>query len=98
MVEHVAGGKQQDHDDADGSPEVAVLEEGENVGTSDSGSSEEAQDRDSANDQSHPVEGAVKGRCWSVGEIATEPAVDWFGTVCSGRVSTCGLLWSTGTA
>lgn len=40
VVEHVAGCEEENHDDADGGPEVAVLEEGEDVGTGDGGKGE----------------------------------------------------------
>lgn len=83
VVEHVARGEEQNHDDANGSPEVAVLEEGENIGAGDGGEGDETEDGDGADDELHPVEGTVEGRGWGRGKMAREPVMDWFCAVCT---------------
>ena len=81
VIEHVTAGEEQDHDQADGSPEVAVLDNGENVGR---GNSQECEDTDNGGcdgDDLNIVDGTLDRRVRRVGKMAAQPCVNGLGLV-----------------
>lgn len=80
MVEHVSGGEEQDGDQREGSPEVAVLEEGQNVGIGNGDDSDSSEDSGGDGDDLHPVDRTRDLGLGNIaGELAGDPAVDLFG-------------------
>lgn len=87
MVEHVPGREQQDGDQGHGGPEVAVLDDGEQVRGGDGAEGDQAQDGGRGDGDLDVVDRAPEFRVWDVGELAGEPGVDGFGFV--GAVNSC---------
>lgn len=75
MVEHVAAGEEEDGDQADGGPEVAALEDGEDVGSSNGESGDGSEDGYSGGDDLDVVDRAGEGRSRAC-DMASEPGVD----------------------
>lgn len=75
VVEHVAAGEQQDRDQADGSPDVAILDDGEDIWPCDKCRSQTARQADNGNDPFHPVDRPLDRRVRAVGQMASEPGV-----------------------
>lgn len=84
VVEHVAGGEEQDHDQADCGPEVAVLDNGQDVGRGDGEEGDESEDGGGDGDDFDVVDWADDGWVGDVGELAREPGVDRVGSVGAG--------------
>ena len=86
VVEHVSASEEQHSDETEGSPQVAVLQDGDDVGrcNSDEGNSTEDSGRDG--DDLDPVDGAGDGRFGSVGgELASDPGLDLLSRLGTGR-------------
>lgn len=80
VVEHMAGGKEEDSDQGEGCPEVAVLEEGNDVGRGDSDDSDTSKDGGGNGDDLDPVDRARDLGLGDVGgELAGDPGVDLLG-------------------
>ena len=62
VVEHVATGEEEDGDQADGCPEVAALEDGEDIGSSDGESGDRAEDGYGGSDDLDVVDRTGEGR------------------------------------
>jgi hypothetical protein len=62
VVEHVSTGEKQDGDQADGSPEVAVLDDGKEVGRGDGEESEDTDDGSRDGDDLHIVDWTLNRR------------------------------------
>lgn len=77
MVKHVAAGEEQDGDEADGGPEVAALQEGEDIGASDGSEGDGTEDGGGGDDELDPVKGTDEWGCRERGEAAGDPVVDW---------------------
>ena len=76
MVEHVSTGEEQDKNQADGSPQVAVLDDGKDVGRSDG---EECEDTDNGSrdgNDLHIVDRTLDRRVRGVGKVTAQPRVD----------------------
>ena len=73
--------KQQDSDEGDGGPEIAVLDDGEDVRCGDGEEGDEAEDGGSDDGDFDVVYWAHEGRVWAVGEMTTQPGVNWVGFV-----------------
>ena len=85
MVEHVARSEEQDGNEGDGGPEVAVLDDGEDVRAGDGSEGDEAEDGDGGDDQLLPVKGTLEVGGWRVGKMTREPIVDRLGLVDAAR-------------
>jgi len=85
VIEHMARGEEQDGNKGEGGPEVSVLEDREDIGTSNSSKSDEAENGDSGDDELHPVEGTLEGWGWGRGEMTGDPGMDGFCAVHTGR-------------
>jgi hypothetical protein len=73
----VAGGKKKDGDQRESSPEVAVLQEREDVGRGDGERGDTSEDGGSDGDDLDPVDGARDLGLGDVGgELAGDPGVD----------------------
>lgn len=81
MVEHVAGSEEQDGNEGDGGPEVAVLDDGEDVWASNGSEGDEAEDGNGGDDQLLPIKGTLEVGGWRIGKMAREPIMDRFGFV-----------------
>jgi hypothetical protein len=75
VVEHVATGEEQDSDQTDGGPEVAALEDGEDIGSSDGESSDRSENGYSGSDDLDVVDRTRNGRS-GASDMASEPGVD----------------------
>lgn len=75
MVEHVAAGEEEDGDQADGGPEVAALEDGEDIRSSDGEGGDGAEDGYGGGDDLDVVDRAGEGRSRAC-DMAGEPGVD----------------------
>lgn len=76
MVEHVAAGKEKDGDQADGCPEIAVLDDGKHIWPGSSSDGNRSSDKAEASSPSHPVNGSLHGRVGSVGQLSRQPRVN----------------------
>ena len=77
VVEHVSRGEEQDGDQGERGPEVAVLEERENVGRGDGESGDTSEDGGGDGDDLDPVDGARDLGLRDVsGELAGDPGVN----------------------
>lgn len=81
MVEHVPGREQEDGDQGDRGPEVAVLDDGQQVRGCDGAEGDQTQHRRRRDGEFHVVERPPEFRVRDVGELAREPGVDGFGFV-----------------
>jgi hypothetical protein len=86
VVEHVSAREEQNGDQADGSPEVAVLNDWQEVRCGDGKEGEDTDDSGCYGDDLHVVDRTLDGWVGRVGEMAAEPCVDGFGLVGAGRV------------
>jgi hypothetical protein len=86
VVEHVSTCEEQNGNQADGSPEVAVLDDRQKVRRGDGKEGEDTDDSGCYGDDLHVVDWALDGWVRRVGEMAAEPCVDGFGLVGTGRV------------
>lgn len=85
VVEHVSAREEQDSDQADGGPEVAVLNDRQKVRSGDCEESEDTDDSGCYGDDLYVVDWALDRWVRRVGEMAAEPCVDGFGLVGTGR-------------
>jgi hypothetical protein len=86
VVEHVSAREEENGDQADGGPEVAVLNDRQKVRRGDCEEGEDTDDSGCYGDDLHVVDWALDGWVRRVGEMAAEPCVDGFGLVGTGRV------------
>jgi len=66
VIEHVSAREQQDGDQTDGSPEVAVLDDGENVGRRDGEEGDDAEHRRNGDRNPHVVDRTHERWVWYV--------------------------------
>jgi hypothetical protein len=78
VVEHVATGEEKDSDQTEGGPEVAALEDGEDVGGSDGESGDGSEDGYGGGDDLDVVDWTGEGRS-RARDMASEPGVDGLG-------------------
>lgn len=81
VVEHVAAGEEKDSDQADGSPQVAVLDNREEVRRSDEKEGQSSDDSGRDSDNLNIVDRADDRWVRCIGEMAAEPRVDGLGLV-----------------
>lgn len=79
VVEHVATGEEKDGDQADCGPEVAALDDGEDIRGSDSASSDRSKDGYSSGNDLDVVDGTNDRRSRTC-DMAGEPGMDGFGS------------------
>ena len=84
VVEHVARGEEEDGDEAERGPEVAVLHDGQYVRPCDGAEGDETQRDSCADEDAGVVERSHEGWVLGVGEVAGDPGVDWTGVGGSG--------------
>lgn len=76
----MAAGEEEDGDQAEGGPEVAVLEHGDDIGRRDGNEGDCTQDGGGHGDDLDPVDRADDGRLGDVGgELTRDEGVDRFG-------------------
>jgi len=81
VVEHVSAREEQNGNQADGGPEVTVLNDRQKVRRGDREESDDTDDSGCDGDDLHVVDRANNGRVGRFGEMAAEPCVDGFGLV-----------------
>lgn len=78
MVEHVATGEEQNGNETDGGPQVAVLNDGKDVRRGSDEDGAETKDDGDARNPSHPVDRALHRRVGSVSKVSRQPGMDLF--------------------
>ena len=81
VVEHVSAGEEQDENQADGSPQVAVLNDGKNVWRSDSEEGEDTDDSGCDGDDLEIVDRTLDRWVRGVGKVTAQPSVNRLGLV-----------------
>lgn len=81
VVEHVTAGEEQDGDQADGGPQVAVLDNGEEVRRSDEKEGQSTNNSGRDGDDLKVVDRANNWRVRRIGEMAAQPCVNGFSLV-----------------
>jgi hypothetical protein len=76
VVEHVPACEEKDGDQADGSPKVAVLDDGKKVGRGDCQEGEDTDDGSRDGDDLHIVDRTLDRRVRGVGKVTAQPRVD----------------------
>lgn len=76
MVEHVSTSEEQDKNQADGSPQVAVLDDGKHVGRSDGEEGEDTDDSGCDSDDLDIVDRTLDRWVRRVGKVTAQPRVD----------------------
>jgi hypothetical protein len=76
VVEHVSASEEQDSDQTDSGPEVAVLDDWENVGRGDGQESENTDDSSRDGDDLHVVDRTLDWWVRRVRKMAAEPCVN----------------------
>jgi hypothetical protein len=77
----VAAGEEQDRDEADSGPDIAVLDDGKDIGPGNNGSRNSSRKHHGGEDPLDPVDRAPDGRVRAVGEVAAEPGMDLLGAL-----------------
>lgn len=75
VIEHMAAGEQEDQDQADSSPQVPVLDDGQDVGVCDGDEGEEAEEDRDGRANPAVVDGPADAWIVAGGELACDPAV-----------------------
>ena len=88
MVEHVSTCEEQDSDQADGSPEVAVLDNGKKVGRSDCQEGEDTDDGSRDGDNLHIVDRTLDRGMRRVGKVTAQPCVNRLSLVGTDAIGT----------
>lgn len=83
----MSGREEQDGDERDPSPDVAVLDHGHDVRVGDGDEGYETEDGGCDGDKVKPVEGTFDGWVWTRGKVSGQPAVDGFCVLGSTYVS-----------
>lgn len=79
VVEHVSAGEEKDGNEADGGPEIAVLDDGQNIRRgSDDDRAQTKNDGDGRN-PAHPVDRTLDRRVRPVSQVSREPCVNLIG-------------------
>ena len=86
-VEHVSAGEKEDGDEADGSPDVAALDDGQDIGPGDKAGCQAARQYHRGDDPLHPVDRPLDGGMGTVGQMAGDPCMDLFGAL--GTIGWC---------
>jgi hypothetical protein len=76
VIEHVAASEQKNSDQADGSPDVAILNNWKNIRPGNAQKSNCSQNRSGDSNATNPIDWTVHRRMWSVGEMSRYPRMD----------------------
>ena len=76
VVEHVSAGEKQDKNQADGGPQVAVLDDGKDVGRGDSEECEDTDDGSCDGDDLDIVDRALDRWVRRIGKVTAQPRVN----------------------
>lgn len=96
VVEHVATREEENGDQANCSPEVAILDNGDDIGRSNSDECNKSKDADSYGDDLDPIDGAGdRGLGDITGDLAGNPGMDLFGRLWAVYVSYLARLMYT---
>lgn len=76
VVEHVSAGEEQDENQADGGPEVAVLDDGKDVGRGDGEECEDTDDGSCDGNDLDIVDGTLDRWVRGVGKVTAQPRVN----------------------
>ena len=80
MVEHVTAREEQYGDQAEGGPQVAVLQNGSNVRRCNGDKGDDTKNGGGHGDDLHPVDGTVDGRLGGIGrDVTGQPGMDLLG-------------------
>ena len=102
VVEHVTADEEKDGDETSSSPDVAVLDDGQDVGPCDERGRQSTDDEGQRRSPAEVVDGALHGRRRTTFHVASEPGVDLFGSlgavgeVISDCVGRCGSVGTGG--
>lgn len=81
VVEHVAAREEEDGDQADGGPDIAVLDDGKNVGPGDKGDSDGSEGHSRASNPPHPVDRALNRRVRTIRDVSRDPSMNLLGSL-----------------
>lgn len=87
VVEHVARYEKQDRDQGDGSPEVAILNDGKNIWESNCHECDATQDGSGGDSNLEVVDRAYEWWMWAIRKSARDPAMNRFRRFDAGGVS-----------
>ena len=76
MIEHMAAGEEKNGDEADGGPDIAVLDYGEDVRGSCDGKRDDTHDGGDANNPANPVDGPRDVGMRAVGSLTNQPGMN----------------------
>jgi len=76
VVEHVTAGEEKDENQADGGPQVAVLNDGKNVGRGDSQEGEDTDDGSRDSDDLDIVDRALDRWVRRIGKVTAQPCMN----------------------
>lgn len=79
MIEHLTTGEEKNGDQADRSPEIAVLDDRKQVGGEDRAEGYDPHQNRNGRDNAHVVDGSNQRRLSSLGQMTTNPLVELFG-------------------
>jgi hypothetical protein len=88
VVEHVAAGEEQDKDQADGGPQVAVLDDWKDVGRGDGEECEGTDDSSRDGDDLDIVDRTLDRRVRGVGKVTAQPRVNRLSLVGTDAIGT----------
>lgn len=83
MVEHVAAGKEEDGDEAQGSPDVATLHNEYDIWPGNIANGDTSGDKSDDSKPLHPVERTLDCRVWAIWSMASNPLVNLLCGLCS---------------
>lgn len=76
MVEHMTTNEQENGNQADGSPNIAILDDRQHISGSTSQRSADAEDNGDSRGPSKPVEGSLHRRVRSIGKLPRDPGMN----------------------
>lgn len=80
VVEHMPAGKEQNCDQAEGCPDIAVLHNGDHIGRCRRQQCTSTKDNSDPRPPPHPVDGPFNLRMRSIWQVPSQPASDLFGS------------------
>lgn len=76
VVEHMTAGKQKDGNQADGGPEIPILDDGQDVWRGRNCQSTYSEDYDDGRSPPQVIDGPLDWGMWSVRQVACDPCVN----------------------
>lgn len=80
----MCGGEEEDGDQGNGGPDVAALDDGQDIRPGNVSTSDATRGEHEGRDPLHPVDGALDGRVRTAWHVAGEPLADgfsWLGSI-----------------